>query len=256
MIRSRFFIYTTAFVIFMGLFVFFNARAPGQFLRAQIFRAIRPGMTSLNGFRIWSSSALSQGDGGGEMSIDTREKLNVANAEISALTEENNRLQSALGFKEKNKINLKSASVVYYGREFGKEYLLIDRGANEKIQKGDGVINANGLLIGRVIDVEDLFAKVSIAANTEEVFDVELLPLGVEAFAKGLGGRAFSLELVAQNAVIRKGDYIMAKVGQFSFLLGEVVRVETSSTGAFKEVRAVLLSRPDWEEEVFVVLDM
>jgi hypothetical protein len=97
---------------------------------------------------------------------------------------------------------------------------------------------------------------VSIATNKEEVFDVELLPLGVEAFAKGLGGRAFLLELVAQNAVIRRGDYIMAKIGQSSFLLGEIVRIETSSTGAFKEVHAVLLSHPDREEEVFVVLDM
>lgn len=256
MIRRHFFVYSIILVILIGLLIFFNARAPGQFLRAQVFKGIRPTIASLNKFRAWSGSALSQSGSDGEMNIDIREKLSVANAEIEALTKEGNRLRSALGFKEKNKINLQGASIVYYGSEFGKEYLLIDRGSNEKIQKGDSVINANGLLIGRIIDVEGLFAKVGIASNTEEVFDVELLPLGVKAFAKGLGGRAFSLELVAPNAVIRRGDYIMAKTGQSSFLLGEIVRVETSSTGVFKEVRGVLLSHPDWEKEVFVILDI
>lgn len=253
MMRSRFFIYIVIAVILIGLLIFFNARAPGQFLRMQIFKGVRPAMVSLHRFRVWSGNVLVQSDSGEEAGIDAREKLSLAYAKIETLTEENNRLRSALGFKDKEKINLKGASVIYYGREFGKEYLLIDRGANEKIQKGDSVVNANGLLIGRIADVEDLFAKVSIASNREEVFDVELLPLGVKAFAKGLGGRAFSLELVAQNAVIRMGDYIMARTGQSSFLLGDVVRMETSSTGAFKEVRGVLLSHPDREDEVFVV---
>lgn len=256
MMRSRFFIYIIVSVILIGSLVFFNARAPGQFLRMQIFKGIRPAMISLHRFRVWNSSAFLQMENDGETGVDTKEKLIAAKAEIETLIEENSRLRFAFGFKEKNKIDLKGASVVYHGREFGKEYLLIDRGTDEEIKKGDSVVDANGLLIGRIADGENLFAKVSIASNTEEVFDVELLPLGVKAFAKGLGGRAFSLELIAQNAVIRRGDHIMAKIGQFSFLLGEVVRMETNGTGAFKEVRGVLLSHPDWEGEVFVVSGM
>lgn len=254
--RSRFFVYIIVSVILIGLLIFFNARAPGQFLRMQIFKGIRPAMMSLHRFRAWSTGALLQSDSGGEMSIDAREKLSAVQAEVEALIKENNRLRFALGFKEKNKIDLKGASVVIHDSEFGKEYLLIDRGTNEAVKKGDSVVNANGLLIGRIADVENVFAKVSIASNTEEVFDVELLPLGVKAFAKGLGGRAFSLELIAQNAVIRRGDHIIARIGQFSFLLGEVVRLETSGIGAFKEVRGVLLSRPDWEDQVFVISGM
>ena len=75
----------------------------------------------------------------------------------------------------------------------------------------------------------------------------------MKAFAKGLGNRTFSLELLPQNAVIRTGDYVMARGDKASFLLVEVVRVETAGTGAFKEVRAVLVSHPEREEEVFVV---
>ena len=255
MIRPRFFLFVIISVILVGLLIFFNARAPGQLLRAQMYRIIRPLAVSLNIIRRWGSGVLLQANDGGQNNFEREGRLAVLTAEVDALTEENNRLRSAIGFKNKNNINLKGVSVVYYGREFGKEYLLIDRGVNEGIKKGDSVVDANGLMIGKVIDAEMLFAKVSIAANVDEVFDAELLPLAVNAFAKGLGGRAFSLELIAQNAVIRKGDYIMAKSNQFSFLLGEVVRVETSSTGAFKEVRGILLSHPDLEDEVFVVLN-
>lgn len=222
-------------------------------MRTQLFRGIRPILLSLHAFRAWSSGALLQADSAGEMNLYTREKLSVANAEIEALKGENNRLRLALGFKEKNKVNMKGASIVYYGREFGKEYILIDRGTDEDMQKGDMVINANGLFVGTIKDIEGSFAKVGIAANKEEVFDVEILPLGVKAFAKGLGGRVFSLELVAQNVAVRKGDYIMTKGGQLSFLLGEVVRVETEGVGIFKEIRGVLLAHPDLEKEVFVV---
>jgi len=209
----------------------------------------------LNALRLWGNSdgTLAQEDGGGQMSADKEGRLAASLATIEVLTQENNRLRSALGFKDKKNINVKGAGIIYYGYEFGKEYLLIDGGINEKIQKGDIVIDANGLLVGTVKDVEGSFAKVGVAANTEEVFDVELLPLGIKAFAKGLGGRAFSLELVAQNAAVHRGDYIMMKGDQSSFLLGEVVRVEITGTGTFKEVRAILLARPDLEKEVFVV---
>lgn len=249
------FVYIIIPIILLGLLIFLNPNMPGRFLRVRLFKGVIMVVKPLNALRVWwdSGGMLSQEDSGGQLRADGEGKLAAARGAIEVLTQENNRLRSALGFKDKTDIHMKGALVMYYGRELGKEYLLIDRGINENIQKGDNIINANGLLVGTVKDVEDSFAKVGIATNTGEIFDVELLPLGVKAFAKGLGGRAFSLELVAQNAAIRRGDYVMTKGGQFSFLLGEVVRVETTGTGTFKEVRALLFARPDLEREVFVV---
>lgn len=253
--RSYVFLSIVTLFIFLGLFIFSNPHMPGQFLRIHLFEGMSLAIKPLNSFRAWmkSGGALAQEDAGKKIDADKEEKFAAASAAIEALTQENNRLRSLLGFKDKNNINVKGAEVIYYGRELGKEYMLIDRGMRENIQKGDTVIDANGLLVGTVKDVGDSFAKVGIAANVEEVFDVEVLPLGVKAFAKGLGGRAFSLELVAHNAAIRKGDYIIMKGSQLSFLLGEVVRIETTGTGTFKEVRGILLARPDLKKEVFVV---
>ena len=242
-------------VILLGLLIFFNTSTVARLLHAQILNSMSPIVRRLNMLRLWGNgSTVSRGTDGGA-SVDQEKKRAGLNATIQELTKENDHLRSALGFKERNKIDLKGAMVLYYGRELGKEFLLIDQGGKDGVAKGDIVVDADGILVGAVKDVEDSFAKVGIAANADEVFDAQLLPAQVKAFAKGLGNRTFSLELLPQNAVIRTGDYVMARGDKASFLLGEVVRVETAGTGAFKEVRAVLASHPEREEEVFIVSD-
>ena len=239
-------------VILLGLLIFFNTSAPVRLLHAQIFNGMSPVMRGLTMLRLWGKGLTTRGTDA-DASADAQKKLAAASTAIQELTKDNDHLRSALGFKERNKIDLKGAMVLYYGRELGKEFLLIDRGSKDGVAKGDVVVDADGVLVGTVRDAEDSFAKVGIAANADEVFDAHLLPAQVKAFAKGLGNRTFSLDLLPQNAVIRAGDYVMAEAGKASFLLGVVVRVETAGTGAFKEVRAVLASHPEREEEVFVV---
>jgi len=247
--RRRSLFYLVSSVILLGLLIFFNASPPVRFVKGEVFSVASYVMHPLNAFRLWKNGAYSPDAEAG----NREEKLAAAAASLEELTHENDRLRAALSFRDRNKVSLRGVHVLYYGRELGKEYMMIDRGDNDNIAKGSVVIDADGVLVGTVDDVQDAFAKVGIASNAEQVFDAELLPSGVKAFAKGLGARGFSLELLPQDAVIRMGDFVMMKGSAATYLLGEVVRVETSGTGAFKEVRAVLLSHPDQEEEVFVV---
>ena len=251
--RYRLYLYIGVAVILLGLLIFFNTSGAVRFFRTQIFNTMSPLVRQLNALRLWSMGTAMRTTADGEMSVDEQKKHAAANATIQELTRENDRLRSALSFKDRNKINMKGAWVLYYGRELGKEFLLIDRGSGDGVGNGDIVVDGDGLFVGTVKDVEDSFAKIGIAANAEDVFDAQLLPSGVKAFAKGLGNRTFSLELLPQHAVIRVGDYVMAKTDKASLPLGEVVRVEIAGTGVFKEVRAVLLSHPEIEKEVFVV---
>ncbi len=253
MIRSRLFRYVIVPVILVGLLIFFNGTPPVRFMRAQIFRIAEKIIGPVHMLRVRSVRFFSSGSLEDAGLREQQDKRMAAEAALQELTRENEQLRTALGFKERNKIPLMGAQVRSYGYEFGKEFLLIDKGTRDHVAKGDAVVDANGLLLGMIGSVEDEFAKVSIASNAEEVFDAELLPAGVKTFAKGLGSRAFSLELLPQNAVIRNGDYVMAKGFRTSFLLGQVARVETNGGGAFKEVHAVLVSHPELSEEVFIL---
>lgn len=180
-------------------------------------------------------------------------QLDAITAMMQELTAENDRLRAALGFKERNKLYFKGAGVRYYGTEFGHEFLLVESKNLEGVEKGSLVIDANGLLIGSVKDIQDSYVKIGIASNPEEVYEVILLPSGTNAFAKGLGNRTFSLELISQDAIIRKGDFIVLKSEYKTVVAGEVIKIVSSGTGAFKEIRATLLSHPDFQEEVFII---
>lgn len=249
--HSRFVMSGIITVILLGLLIFFHAGTAVQFMRSEIVGFVSPALHSLMTVRIWAISSRENGDA--RAVIDQHERLVAAHAAVQELTQENNRLRLALGLKEKNKATINGAAVIFYGKELGREFLLIDRGIRDHVGKGDFVIDANGLLVGRVDDVGDGVGHVSIASNDGGVWDAQILPWGGSAFAKSLGGRAFSLELLPQHAVIRTGDYVMTKINAFSFPLAYVVRVDTSGTGTFKEVRAVLLSHPERMSEVFVV---
>lgn len=253
MARRRLFFKIGSTAIVLGLLIFFIMSRPLRLLRAQIFASLRPMIRSAFFIRSWGDNVFSGGNAGNLMSGERLEQLSVATALTQDLKGENDRLRSALNFKEKNKLNLQGTAVLFYGRELGKEFLLIDLGSKEGIEKGNLVIDAYGSLIGSVKEVEDSFAKVGIASNPEEVYEVELLPSGIHAFAKGLGSRGFSLELLPQDAIIRKGDFVAMKGDRRSLVLGEVVRISSSGTGAFKEVRAVLLAHPESQHEVFVI---
>ena len=245
--RYNFYIYTGITVVLLGLLIFFSASSGVRFFHAGIFNGISPLVHTLNNMRLWRYAS------GAGTGIEQEKKLAAALGTIEVLTQENSRLRSALDFKDKNNIHLQAAAILYYGQELGKEYLLIDRGAKDAIQKGDMVVDADGLLVGTIQDIQDSFAKVGIAANADDVVAAQLLPSNVKAFAKGLGNRTFSLELLPQSAIIRTGDYVMAQGNNASFLLAEVVRADISGAGIFKEVRAVLLAHPEIEKEVYIV---
>ncbi len=248
--RLRFLFYPAMLaVILIGLLIFFNTSKPVLFLHEQIFNALSIMLTPLNTMRLWSNGIpASQSD-----DIDIQEKLALAQITIQQLTADNNRLRSIINFKERNKLNLASAAILAHKHEMGREFILIDLGAEAGITKGSLVVNANGLLIGIVERVENNFSKVEIAANTEYVFDATLLPLNINIFAKGIGNRTFLLDLLPQHAMPRTGDFVVARINGISFLMAEVIHVETNSKGAFKEAHAVLLSRPENEKEVFIV---
>lgn len=188
----------------------------------------------------------------------TKEYREVARAQytIGLLKQENDQLRGMLGFKEKNKLNLKGSSVLLYGHELGQEYIIIDQGLLSGVQKDDAVLDAQGMLIGMVQEAVPRESKVVIASNADEVHEAYMWPLGVKAIAKGIGSRTFTIDLVSQDAPVRQGDFITVRMPGMAddFLLAEVARVSSNNNGAFKQVQAVLLAHPELETQVFVVV--
>lgn len=187
----------------------------------------------------------------GEPAVDNG-RLEAALFEIEELRLRIAELEKALRFKEKSHLNLFGARVVLYAKELGHEYLIIDAGRNDGIREGNIVVSPERIFVGTVKSAEESFSKVSLASNSGETFEVEILPLKISAIAKGRGARTFSLELVPQDTPLKRGD-LVAVTGSQPFLLGEIVYGKIVSNKSFQEVGAVLTINPRILKDVFVL---
>lgn len=190
---------------------------------------------------------------------DDRRRLTGAEARALATQKENEALRRLLDLKKDIALPAVSVRVLAYTHILGGESLLIDAGANQGIGAGDIAIDENRLLVGRVSEVTDTAAKVSVASNAGVVFSAGLVPLGGKVLAKGIGGRGFALELIPYDTPLRNGDLAVLapenRRGESAIFVGRVVKGAGTAAGAFKTARAVLLSDPEALEHLLVLID-
>lgn len=190
--------------------------------------------------------------------LEEKELLLAAReGEIAVLREENTSLALALGLVRTSETPLIAARVFSYYQSLGRETLIIDAGQERGIGEGDIVIDGHRLLIGQVSAVTPATAVVGVASNKGTVFSGELVPLGGRILLKGLGGRAFGLELIPHDTPLRDGDMVRwvredRRVIPPVFA-GRVVKGVAASGGAFKTGRASLLADPAHADMVFVL---
>lgn len=265
MVRRKLFYSIIFLAIALGL-VFFSRSAPVSFLRSSVVAIFRPV------FQVSRVLGRAVGLSAGQPGADELSRLQKENQrlreieqEYRMLLEKNASLQKIIGLKEKQRVPLQGARVLVHGNEFGKEFLMIDsrrnvgvdEGATKKIRPGNLVIDANGAFLGVVRETGEQFAKVSVASNPGETFEVAAAPLNVKALAKGIGNRTFSIELIPDETPVRSGDFVLmpGRLGDTNVRVGEITRATSNGAGAFQSVWATLIARPETLDEVFVILE-
>jgi cell shape-determining protein MreC len=230
--------------ILLGLLLFLGNTKLGLMSREGVLRLIRPlTQTGFNLRQTWSPA---------EKSISTP----ATNVELEELRSENQLLRRALRLSEQNSLPPRGANVTHYRLELRKEFLFIDKGMRAGIKRGDLAIDQQGFLVGLIEETYQDMSRVSVISNPGQTLEVELLPLRVRALAKGIGGGALLLELLAAEIPVRVGDFaIILGIGgtRYSFPLAEIAGISSGKNNAFKEARAVLLGKPQDLRELFIV---
>ncbi len=256
--RGRFaiFLVGTA-IIFTVPLIIFGQSGPIASLRALLLSATAPLM------RVSARAGRLIGYGVDELISAPGQELMeramaIAAAEQDALRRENQSLRRALGLRDEFGGRLLAAEVLLYQSELGQEYLILDIGREAEVKEGDMVIDEERLLVGEVREVEDGFAKVSIASNLGAALPVELVPVGERALARGIGGRAFAVELIPHDTPLRPGDFLIwapeERPGNPAIIIGQITGEAERTGHAFKTGRAVLLARPERAARGFVLI--
>ena len=96
-------------------------------------------------------------------------RLTVLNSKYLSLEEENNKLKSILKFNDEN--SWKTVAVSVIGREtlaaIGNESqdIIINKGSNDGLRLNLGLINEEGVVVGKIIDLKPATAKICLTTS-------------------------------------------------------------------------------------------
>ncbi len=187
-------------------------------------------------------------------------------AEVSELREstlENHRLAQLLSLRGRLGAEAVAVRVIAKDSTNWFRSILIDRGTHAGIQRHMVVVAAEGL-VGRVVDVTALTARVQLITDPESAVGGLLLRSRVTGVAAGTQGGAVQIKYLPQMADVAIGDQVitsgMGGVFPKGIPLGKVVRSSRPAGALFQETEvqplvdfsrleeAVVLKQPPTQE--------
>jgi rod shape-determining protein MreC len=145
------------------------------------------------------------GSRGAKMQRDLRQ-MSVQLAELRGVAEENRRLKALLGLESENPRPVVVAKLVSATAASTRRFAAINAGQTRGIAVGMPVRSPLGL-VGRVLEVGPVTARVLLVTDTESVVPVRRAGDGVAGFAQGRGdGRVLIRLLNLGTNPLRRGD--------------------------------------------------
>ena len=187
-----------------------------------------------------------------------REKNIKLSNEISSLKEsklENIRLTKLLNFKQKNELEVISASIVNKSLIQTRNTITLDVGESDGVRYNMPVITDDGL-VGRVVAASNDYSIAQILYNKDLKITVKTQRSRVDGILNFDGAGNLMVANVPKNADVSVGDIIITSEYSNTFLAGVPIGT-VSETGnldnLFKKIIIIPLVDFDVLEEVFVL---
>lgn len=182
-----------------------------------------------------------------------RLRLLVENAKLSDVSRENDELRRQLGLLPRDRFSLKSAEVI--GRDVN--WLYINQGALNGMQKGMPVIVNAGVLIGRVAEVFPSNSKVMLISNQESLINGVTIDTDARGIVKGEYGLGLLFDTVLQADVLKASDTVVTSGlgGDMpkGLLIGTLQEPRLSDDRLFQQAPLISPVRLDRLRYVFVI---
>ncbi len=189
-----------------------------------------------------------------------KEEVRQLRAQVGELGEtalENYRLSHLLEIR--NQVGTEALAAKVIGKDATNWFrtILIDKGANEGIQRHMAVVTPEGL-VGRVVDVTALAARVQLITDPESAVGVLIQRSRVAGVAAGSHGGIVQIKYLPLMADVIVGDRVitsgMGGIFPKGIPLGRVLRSSRPTNGAlFQETEVQPLAEFSRLEEVMVL---
>lgn len=158
---------------------------------------------------------------------------------LLAVEEENRFLRGALELESNPQTNLVLAEVIAFDPLRPNQFLIINRGQNDGIAKGDPVILSGRVLVGRVEEVLAKTSRLELITSEASRVVTRLERSGTNAIVTGSPSGALLLDLVLPETGLEEGEIIVSSglEGNIppNLLIGQVSKVLSEGTASFKK---------------------
>lgn len=178
--------------------------------------------------------------------------------ELKETKKENEALRNALDFSQKNIPLYEIASVVGKEIQGGGDWILIDKGSKNGIEKDTVIISDKFALVGKVLEVNDSFSKVLLITNSKSIVAALIENKRSEGLVqKEESGNKIFMDFIPKEDDPEIGEKVitsgMDKIYPKGILIGKVESIDLSENQLFKKVIIVPFVDFDKLERVFVI---
>jgi rod shape-determining protein MreC len=172
---------------------------------------------------------------------DRVKDLEVANAELKEAQIENEKLKEQLGFINETGFQTIPATVIGSDPNNFLKSLLINRGADEGIEKGHAVLDEKGVLIGKILEVDKKTSVVLLITDSNSSF------VGIAQDSRSTGsvvgelGLALKMTSIAQEDQVQEGERVVTAGLEDNvpkgLAIGTLRAIEGKDNELFKEAK-------------------
>lgn len=171
------------------------------------------------------------------------------------LEQENFELKNQLNFKNKNLSQVVTAEIVAKNLDTADQVIVLNRGSNDGIVIDQPVIYGDGILIGKIIKVEESISFARVLSDNQSKIAGTILnsdhSLGI---IEGGFGLSIKMTFIPRNENIITGDQIITSGLEMGMprglIIGKVAAIENESYQPFQQ--AVITPAINYEKINFV----
>lgn len=189
----------------------------------------------------------------------TREKAQLAESALrtASLAAENAHLRRLVGARAAISARSVAAEILYDARDPFSRKIIVDRGTNDGVARGQPVIDEDGV-VGQATRVFAFSSEVTLLTDHEQAIPVKLVRTGMRAVAYGASGGLLDLRFVPTSADVRKGDLLVTSgldgVYPDGLPVARVESVEKSAALGFAKILCTPSGGTDRNRHVLILL--
>lgn len=244
----------SGFLVFINPYNFFNPVRSAFFFVFSPFQKVAYGLTfEISEIKNFLSS-IGQLKKENEKLIKENREFLAEKSKLEEVGRENEILRQELKLLPREKFNLEGASVIsqdFYGQG---DWIEINKGSSNGIEKEMPVIVDSGILIGKIGDVFSTTSKVILLSSPGSAVNAIDAKTESKGVVRGEYGLGVILDMVLQSESLNQGDDVITSgIGKGfprGLLIGKIQEIGSSGDKLFK--RAVISSPVDFSRLRFV----